>query len=114
MNGSSATGHCSSVTTGQGASRDLTRCDAPNTSVLFDGNITIVTGDMWARQLLTLMGDTFIDFNFNGTPGYAGVEGIKLNMVNCSEWGISVQEITFSGILTACTIDTVAIPPVTH
>ena len=97
MNGSSATGNCSSVTIGvSGPSRY--RCDAPASSVLFDGNIPTLTGlngDMWASQLLTLQttnqGD--IIFEFTATPGFIGVARVELVMFNCPEWGISVQTV---------------------
>ena len=98
VNGSSATPHCTStsVTTGNGdLDADLTRCNAPNTTVLFDGNTPTLIGSKWARQLLTLRGDTILSFSFSGTPGYAGVERIELTMFNCPEWGISVQKIAF-------------------
>ena len=96
VNGSSATGHCSSVATGQGSSRGQIKCYTPTGSVLFDGNIPTLTGldgDKWASQLLTLRGDTPLFFDFTGTPGYAGVERVELTMFNCPEWGISVQQI---------------------
>ena len=97
MNGSSATGNCSSVTIGvSGPSRY--RCDAPASSVLFDGNIPTLTGlngDMWASQLLTLQttnqGD--IIFEFTATPGFIWVARVELVMFNCPEWGISVQTV---------------------
>ena len=58
MNGSSATGNCSSVTFGTAAGqfRSLSRCNAPTSGVLFDDNIPTLTGldgDMWASQLLS-------------------------------------------------------------
>ena len=73
MNGSSATGHCSSVTTGDG----MTTCTQPTTSVLFDGNIPALTGldgDMWASQLLILKKRTSvtrINFNFTSITDYS-------------------------------------------
>ena len=56
MNGSSANGNCSNVTTSTLSS--LSRCNTPNSSVLFDGSIPItlagLDGDVLASQLLTL------------------------------------------------------------
>ena len=58
VNGSLPNGNCSNVTSDIGANfRDQSRCEAPTSSVLFDGRIPILTGldgDMWASQLLTL------------------------------------------------------------
>ena len=82
------------------SSRNQSRCNAPNSSVLFAGNPPTLTGlddDMWASQLLTLMGDSVVlNFSFTGTPGYAGVERVELTMFNCPEWGIFVQDIYIS------------------
>ena len=73
MSGSSATGHCSSV------SSDGVRstCTDPTSSVLFDGVIPTLTGldgDMWASQLLTLQRATSIRatvlFDFTNTAGW--------------------------------------------
>ena len=50
------TGNCSDFVPGPTIG-GLSRCDAPDSSVLFDGNIPTLTGldgDMWASQLLTL------------------------------------------------------------
>ena len=99
MNGSSATGNCSSVTTGLGIG--LSRCDAPTSSVLFDGNIPTLTGldgNMWASQLLTLERTNSvrrdITFDFIATPGFIRVVKVELVIFNCPEWGISVQTVT--------------------
>ena len=91
MNGSSATGNCSSITTGS----SLFRCDVPTSSVLFDGNIPTLTGldgDMWASQLLTLQTTNLFrrEIIVNITTV---VERIELLMFNCPEWGISTQTI---------------------
>ena len=86
--GSSATGFCSSLA-------DCGRvCNAPLTSVLFDGipTLTGLNGDMWARQLLTFntsVSEASITFNFtvarhnNGITTYTGVETIEVVMFNC-------------------------------
>ena len=91
--GSSATGFCSSLA-------DSGRvCNAPLTSVLFDGipTLTGLDGDMWARKLLTFntsASDTIITFNFttasdmNGKTDYTGVETIEVVMFNCPIRGI--------------------------
>ena len=104
VNGSSATGNCSSVLT----LRSQSRCDTPTSSVLFDGNIPTLTGldgDMWATQLLTLQISNpsirEIISDFTDTPGYDGMEGIELVMFNCPEWGIAVQTVR---LLTAASI----------
>jgi hypothetical protein len=111
VNGSSAVGRCSNVTTGPGIGDDFSRCDTPTTSVLFDGNIPTLTGldgDMWASQLLTLQttvdGDAgVITSNFTSVRNYVGLERIELVMFNCPEKGISVQRIvtTASGFLSS-------------
>ena len=106
MNGSSANGNCSSVTTSTLSS--LSRCNTPNSSVLFDGSIPItlagLDGDVLASQLLTLQTtDQFsseIIFYFEYS-GYAGVGRFELVMFHCPEWGISVQAIR---LLTASSI----------
>ena len=97
VNGSSATGNCSSFAIGP----LLVICDAPASSVLFDGNIPTLTGlegDMWASQLLTLQTTNQvrrnITFDFRDTPGFIGVARVELVMFNCPEWGISVQTVT--------------------
>ena len=96
--GSSATGFCSSLA-------DSGRvCNAPLTSVLFDGipTLTGLDGDMWARQLLTFdtsASDAIITFNFtvtrdnNGITIYTGVETIEVVMFNCPMRGIGANNI---------------------
>ena len=92
----------SDVTSNIGARfKDLSRCDVPTSSVLFDGNIPTLTGlggDMWASQLLVLQlhnpNRRDIIFDFRGTPNYVGVE---LVMFNCPEWGIAVEVIELQG-----------------
>ena len=86
--GSSVTGFCSSL-------EDSGRvCNAPNTSVLFDGipTLTGLDGDMWARQLLTFdtsVSSASITFNFTsatdnrGIDDYTGVEIIEVVMFYC-------------------------------
>ena len=101
MSGSSATGHCSSVTS-TGA---ISTCIDPTSSVLFDGVIPTLTGldgDMWASQLLTLQrpssnAHACVTFDFTDTPGYVGLSGrLEVVMFNCSEKGISASVITVS------------------
>ena len=83
VNGSSATGNCSSVTTFSSVRNGLSRCDVPTSSALFDGNIPTLTGldgDMWASQLLTLQttnGREIISV-FMGTPEVGRVELVML------------------------------------
>jgi hypothetical protein len=100
LNGSSAVGQCSNVTTDLGMDRSVSRCNTPTTSVLFDGNIPTLTGldgNMWASQLLTLnitvLSRSDIISDFTSVPNYAGVERIELVMFNCPDKGISVQTI---------------------
>ena len=98
-NGSSETGDCSNVS-------DSGRvCNAPRSSVLFDGipTLTGLDGDMWARQLLTLNTSTSsasITFNFttvtdrNGdATTYTGVEIIEVVMFNCHSRGIGANNV---------------------
>ena len=85
---SSETGHCSDVS-------DSGRvCNAPHSSVLFDGipTLTGLEGDMLASQLLTLYTSTSfasITFDFTnptdtkGATYFAGVEVIEVVMLNC-------------------------------
>ena len=98
MSGSSETGHCPDVS-------DSGRvCNAPRSSVLFDGIPTLIglEGDMWASQLLTLntsTPSTSITFDFtnptdrNGPTNYAGVEVIEVVMFNCPARGIGAGSI---------------------
>ena len=86
--GSSETGHCSNVS-------DSGRvCNAPRSSVLFNGipTLTGLEGDMWASQLLTLNTSTSsasIIFDFtnptdrNGPTTYTTVQVIEVVMFNC-------------------------------
>ena len=74
------------------------RCNAPTSSVLFDGNIPTLTGldgNMWASQLLALQlhnqSRIEITSDFRGRPGVVKVE---LVIFNCPEWGIAIQAIT--------------------
>ena len=96
--GSSATGFCSSLA-------DSGRvCNAPLTSVLFDGipTLTGLDGDMWARQLLTFntsASSASITFNFtvtrhnNDVTIYTGLETIEVVMFNCPTRGIGTSNI---------------------
>ena len=96
--GSSETGFCSSLA-------DSGRvCNAPLTSVLFDGipTLTGLDGDMWARQLLTFdtsVSSASITFNFtsasdnNGITTYTGLESIEVVIFNCPIRGIGTNNI---------------------
>ena len=89
MNGSSATGHCSSFS--HGVIRST--CTDPTSSVLFDGvtpTLTGLDGDMWASQLLTLQ-RPMPSINIGITTSISRVE---VTMFNCPEWRISVQSIS--------------------
>ena len=93
VNGSSSTGRCSNFLP------SITRlnCLTPTSSVLFDGNVSTLTGldgDMWANQLLTINTTAntvnYITFDFTNT---SGVRRVEVVMFNCPEWGISVTTI---------------------
>ena len=96
--GSNETGFCSSLA-------DSGRvCNAPLTSVLFDGIPTLpgLDGDMWARQLLTFntsVSSASIKFNFtvtwdnNGITTYTGVKSIEVVLFNCPIRGIGTNDI---------------------
>ena len=98
MSGSSATGHCSSVS----STGVKSTCMNPTSSVLFDGVIPTLTGldgDMWASQLLTLQTTTRkrVLFDFTDTPGYVGLSGrLEVVMFNCPGKGISASTIRVS------------------
>ena len=94
VNGSSAIGHCSSVTNSSG----IITCTDPTSSVLFDGHIPTLTGldgDMWASQLLTLRATTTLvtDIAFDFSDSVV-VERIEVVMLNCPEWEMGVQTVT--------------------
>ena len=94
VNGSSDTGHCSSVSSNGVTST----CTDPTMSVLFDGVIPTLNGldgDMWASQLLTLYntGST-IDVAFDLSTSELASLRVELVMFNCPEMGISVQSIS--------------------
>ena len=93
VNGSSATGNCFNVTIRTVQFGSLSRCNAPTSSVLFDGNIPTLTGldgNMWASQLFTLE-------TSNGIRRAMWLEvtdfvtRVEIVMFNCPEWGISTQ-----------------------
>ena len=98
VRGSSETGQCSNVS-------DSGRvCNAPRSSVLFEGipTLTGLEGDMWASQLLTLNTSTSsarITFDFtnpsdrNGPIDYAGVTVIEVVMFNCPARGIGTNNV---------------------
>ena len=91
VNGSCATGHCSSVTGNT--------CLDPTSSVLFDGIIPTLTGlngNTWACQLLTMRTCTsfaVLSFDFTGTPNFVGLRRVEMVLFNCPQW-----DITFSSI----------------
>ena len=99
--GSSENGHCLNVS-------DSGRvCNAPRSSVLFDGipTLTGLEGDMWASQLLTLNTSTSsasITFDFtnptdqNGPTAFAGVQVFEVVMVNCPGRGIGTNNVQVS------------------
>ena len=97
VSGSSATGHCSSVS----STGVRSTCTDPTSSVLFDGVIPTLTGldgDMWAHQLLTLQRAastrTTVIFDFTDTPGYVVLDGrLEVVMFNCPERRISAPTI---------------------
>ena len=100
--GSSETGHCSNVS-------DSGRvCNAPRSSVLFDGipTLTGLEGDMWASQLLTLNTSTSpasITFDFTNPTDrngpvevYTGVSVIEVVIFNCPAKGIGTNNVQLS------------------
>ena len=72
VNGSSNTGRCSNFI----PSHTRQTCTTPTSGVLFDGNVSTLTGldgDMWASQLLTInttANTAEITFDFATTPDY--------------------------------------------
>jgi hypothetical protein len=95
VNGSSAVGQCSDVTTGIG-NGTLSRCNTPTTSVLFDGNIPTLTGldgNMWASQLLTIraVNAHYTTIFFNTDNRFLG--RVELVMFNCPEQGVFLSTI---------------------
>ena len=100
--GSSETGHCSDV------SNSGRVCNAPRSSVLFDGipTLTELEGDIWASQLLTLNTSTSsasITFDFRnptdrgGSTVYIGVTVIEVVMFSCPLKGIGTTSIGVTG-----------------
>ena len=82
-------------------------CNAPRSSVIFDGIPTLsgLEGDMWALQLLTLNTSTSsasITFNFtnptdrNGLTIFANVEVIEVVMFNCPARKIGTNSVQVS------------------
>ena len=96
VNESNSTGKCSNFI----PSSTRKTCTTPTSSVLFDGNVSTLTGldgDMWASQLLTInttANTAKITFDFTDTSDYTGVERVEVVMFNCPEWGISVRTIS--------------------
>ena len=98
VNGSSPTGSCS-----RGTYYDTQiTCQQPNSSVLFDGRVPTLDGDMWASQLLTINTtdhNITITFDFTDTPGYDRVERVEVAMFNCPQWGIETTDIHLLGAI---------------
>lgn len=104
-NGSSPLRLCNSVAYN---GTTTVECLSPDSSVLFDGIPTTLTGldgNMWASQLLTLQPRSVLTFDFTGKLDYVGVGRIEVVMFNCPQWGISVQEITSWGVPELASID---------
>ena len=100
VNGSSDTANCSNYSVDPPGTRVI-RCDAPLTSVLFDGvpTFTGADGAMWASSLLVLQATRGMDsvtYDFSATPGYQEVQAMELVMFNCPERGIHLQTITIN------------------
>ena len=116
MNGSSPTGSCS-----RGTYYDTQiTCQQPNSSVLFDGRVPTLDGDMWASQLLTINitdPNITITFDFTDTPGYDGVQRVEVMMFNCPQWGIETTDILLSGAIARgqplTTIQTISVSSLT-
>ena len=95
MNGSSSSVHCV-----ESSNDFLSHICTTQTSVLFDGEVPILSrldGDMWASQLLTVQTPRFfvqIIFDFTAIDDYTGVERIEMVMFNCPEWGIGVNKVS--------------------
>ena len=69
MNGSLAAGNCSDTV----SAGNITVCRQPASSVLFDGRIPTLSGNMWASQLFTAAAvdggrSIPLSFDFDGTP----------------------------------------------
>lgn len=100
-NGSSPTGHC----VGFDITSPNVYCNAPGTSVLFDGHIPTLSdvgGDTWASDLLTLRTEANINlfesyvsmlYMFHNQRDYSGVRRMELVLFNCPQWGISVGSV---------------------
>ena len=77
VNGSSEDGNCY---------LKLTLCNEPTTSVLQDGIIPTLDGNMWASQLLTMnptKSNINITFDFKDTQDYAELQRVEVVMFNC-------------------------------
>ena len=87
-------------------------CNAPRSSILFDGvpTLTGLEGDMWASQLLTLYTSTSfasITFDFTnptdtiGATFYLGVKVIEVVMFNCParEIGTNSVQVSAQGLV---------------
>ena len=104
VNGSSQNGKCSSTSS---FNNSHSICEAPTSSVLFDGHIPTLTGldgDTWASQLLALqIRNPFGIEITSDLTGRSGVKRVELVMFNCPEWEIAVVTI---GIWRATSIST--------
>ena len=119
MNGSSATGNCSDITTGIGNELRLSRCGAPTSSVLFDGKIPTLTGldgDTWASQLLTLQTTNGarkeIIFDFTGSNPELRAKRVELMVFNCPDWGIPASTIRLSAAPAISPVQTFTVPTI--
>ena len=95
VNGSSSVGRCSDVSTHIGRDRSLSRCNTPITSVLFDGNITVIDRNMssWASDLLTMRLSRTATRNIImvNLATRSWVDRVEFVMFNCPEWGQSIR-----------------------
>ena len=94
-NGSSEYAYCSTLPTPM-------ICEAPENSVIFDGDIPTLaglSGHMWASQLLTLTSDSNgMDIRFDFKPTNKTSENIirmvQVVLFNCPSWQIGANSIS--------------------
>ena len=97
INGSSLGGHCVAIM--NDTERNVSTCTDTTSSVLFDGHIPALTGDMWASQLLTLqakIGTRIGSENINITFAFSSsmfIQRVELVLLNCPQLGASVSSI---------------------
>ena len=90
-NGSSAAGGCSDVTSYLTTS--ISTCNAPTSSVLFDGvipTLTALDGNTWAEQLMILTSSTY----YFGFTDITRVRRLEVVMFNCPQWDTNVYYIS--------------------